>query len=142
MQPTRWRFTGRCPAGGDTINRRSEMKVLIVEDSAVMQQRLRDMVEAIPNGEVVGVTGHAGMGIVLLKSEKPDAIIIDLALNGGSGMTVLGHIIQHRLPVRTIIFSNHTDPVTKSVCLEKGADYYLDKAYDFAKLSGILAALI
>jgi two-component system chemotaxis response regulator CheB len=97
-------------------------KVLIIDDSTSARAMLRTMVESDPGLTVMATAGDAYIAARHMRTELPDAILLDLELPGLDGLSFLRMIMkQHPIPV--VVCSGLTEKGSdKSVAaLEAGA---------------------
>ena len=76
------------------------------------------------------------------KKEKPDIIILDIHLQGGSGLGIQYLIHSQKLNIKTVILTNYSSPILQEKSFELGAKYFLDKSRDFSKLKETLINII
>lgn len=99
-----------------------KIKVLLVDDSAVIRTLLRKILESDPQIEVVGTAPDPYVGREKLVELKPDVMILDIEMPKMDGITFLTKVMQY-LPTRTMIFSSlsleRSEVALK--CLEVGA---------------------
>jgi DNA-binding NarL/FixJ family response regulator len=117
------------------------MRVFIADDSLAVVERLADLLRDVPGVEYSGHAGDVSEALSSVRRLKPDALILDLRMAGGSGLDVLRAVRQDfpRLPV--LICTNHSDAFSRKQCLLAGADYFLDKTMEFEKIPDILGGL-
>jgi DNA-binding NarL/FixJ family response regulator len=72
---------------------------------------------------------------------KPDAVILDLHMPGGSGLDVLRAIRSDHPGLYVLICTNYPYPEYREECLAAGANLFLDKSADFEKIPSILREL-
>jgi len=92
------------------------VRVLIVDDSALMQALLRSMLAQEPGISVVGAAKDAYEARALIKELDPHVITLDIEMPGMSGLTFLKNIMRLR-PMPVVMVSSHT---------EAGADVTLE----------------
>ena len=117
------------------------MKVLIIEDNP-------DIVEALticfeirwPETEVIS-TDKGREGITLVKTESPDAVILDLGLPDIDGFEVLKEIRAFSNAPITIL-SVRSSELDKVRGLELGADDYITKPFSHLELIARIQALL
>jgi len=100
----------------------SKIKVLVVDDSAVVRQSLTAILEEDPKIEVIGTASDPYMAVKKMQERAPDVITLDVEMPRMDGLTFLKKIMsQHPLPV--IIISSLTSTGTQSgiKALEYGA---------------------
>ncbi|MCK4413037.1 MAG: sigma-54-dependent Fis family transcriptional regulator [Candidatus Eisenbacteria sp.] len=72
-------------------------------------------------------SGEAGLGMI--DSQRPDAVVLDLMLEGGrNGLEVLASIRETDSALPVIMVTNHPSPETEAEALRRGALYYLSKS--------------
>jgi DNA-binding NarL/FixJ family response regulator len=117
------------------------LRVYIADDSAPVAEMLAELVSIPGRVEVVGVGATEEVAIEAIRTLRPDAVILDLQLKGGSGTTVIKAVraSNELSDVRLLVTSNHTSPQLRSGCLELGADQYFDKVKELGALTACLA---
>ncbi len=118
------------------------MTLLIVEDSPLIVDRIRNNIAEINNLEVIGDVPTVKEAEHLIQTVKPDIIILDIHLQEGSGLSLLYMIHTKKLNVKTIILTNYSSPILKEKSFELGAKYFLDKSTDFSKLKDSISNII
>jgi DNA-binding NarL/FixJ family response regulator len=125
----------------ETCSRRLATRVFVVEDSAIILVRLLAMLRGVPGVEVIGHAESAGEAIDKIVAAGPDAVVLDLKLKGSSGMKVL-EVVKQRMPaVAIIILTNYATAEYRRLCMDAGAEYFLDKTNEFQNLPSLLGRL-
>jgi CheY-like chemotaxis protein len=116
------------------------LRVLLVEDLPRVQVMLRELIEEPGRFEVVGVADTEDDAVALFDARQPDVVVVDLNLRSGTGMGVLQRIRQWPAEVRPllIVLTNHTLPVLRHACEKAGADHFLDKSREFARVRTLI----
>lgn len=99
-----------------------KIRVLIVDDSAVVRQTLEDILNSSPDIEVMGTASDPYVAAQRLKQEVPDVITLDIEMPRMDGLTFLEKLMkQHPIPV--VICSSVADNGTAAAlkALELGA---------------------
>ncbi|MFN0317168.1 MAG: response regulator transcription factor, partial [Burkholderiales bacterium] len=104
------------------------LKILLVEDSAVVRQRLLQSIASIPNISVVGEYEDADAAIDAVRQHLPDVILLDLRLRTGSGISVLKETMRTHPSAKVVVFTNYTEPQYRAACLGNGAQHFFDKS--------------
>lgn len=117
------------------------MKVLIVDDSAIVQERLISMFEDQKGIQIVGQAQNGIEALKFIKQHKPNAVILDISMPSGNGIDVLQHIKQIDPSIKVIMFTNFPYSQYRTKCLESGADYFLYKSAEFNKIPEIINQL-
>ena len=118
------------------------MRVFIVEDSLIISERLDALLSDLHGVEVVGHAKDVEEAINSVRVLRPDVVILDIQIPGGSGFSALRQIRQSELPVVVIIFTNNPFPQYRQRCLDAGADFFLDKTTEFEELWSIFKGLV
>lgn len=118
------------------------MKIFIAEGSDILRERLAAIVSEQPGFDVVGKTGDGAEAIRAVQEIKPDAVILNIRLADGSGLSVLEKIRNCDCHSLIVMLSLDPYPECKRRCLLAGADYFLDKAEDFEKIPELLCRLL
>ncbi len=103
-------------------------RVLIVDDSAVIRQVLKEIIDSDPELEVLATAGDPYFAVSKIAEEIPDVITLDIEMPRMDGLTFLKKIMsQHPIPV--VIISSLTQAGTESAikALESGAVEVLHK---------------
>lgn len=117
------------------------LKVLLVEDSNLLSERLLELISDIEGVEAIGTASTEAAAIQAVRSGQPDAIVLDLRLSQGTGFGVLRDIQSlQRRPV-VIVISNYALPQYRTQARALGASYFLDKLSQFDQLPGLLTSI-
>jgi DNA-binding NarL/FixJ family response regulator len=117
------------------------MKILLVEDSRVLRERIRHMIEEIPMAVLVAETGSEIDARCCLDKYQPDVAVIDLRLSTGSGLSLLEHIKAVYPAMLTIVLTNYGQPEYRDACMALGADYFFDKSMNIDAFNELLVSL-
>jgi DNA-binding NarL/FixJ family response regulator len=119
-----------------------EMKVLIADDAEMMRDRLVTLISGIEGIEIVGQAATCPETEELNKNLKPDVVLLDIRMPGGSGIEVLQNVKRNKRETKVIILTNYSYPQYKEKCLKLGANYFFDKSEDFKKIPDTLRLII
>jgi two-component system chemotaxis response regulator CheB len=112
-----------------------KIKVLIVDDSAVVRQTMEDILSSDPFIEVIGVASDPFVAASKIKETIPDVITLDVEMPRMDGLTFLQKIMrQHPIPV--VMCSSLTEKGSETTfkALEYGAVEIIQKPRMGAKL--------
>ena len=121
----------------------TKLRVVIVEDSAIIRARLAESLTEIPNLEIVGLAETEQEAVALLRETDWDATVLDLQLRKGTGLGVLKALALIPKPAhsKVIVFTNYAFPQYRERSLSLGADYFFDKSREFHRVRDVLSDL-
>lgn len=130
-------------AQGENSVAATKLRIVIVEDSAIIRARLAESLTEIPNLEIVGLAETEQEAVTLLQDADWDAAILDLQLKKGTGLGVLKALALVAKPAhgKIIVFTNYAFPQYRERSLTLGADYFFDKSREFHRVREVLSDL-
>lgn len=108
--------------------------VLIVEDEPETQAYLTNAVAACPELRVVACAGTVAHGLVLLRREAPDVVLVDLGLPDGSGLDLIRAARRLSADTQSLVVIVLGDEKSVLTAVEAGARGYLLKDSEPADL--------
>jgi DNA-binding NarL/FixJ family response regulator len=114
------------------------LKVLLVEDSALTAEQLRELIHVSPCAVEVTTVASEQDAVAQILASVPDIVILDLKLRQGTGFRVLQRIASVEPKPCLVVLTNYALPKYKELALSAGADYFFDKAQDFKMLPGVI----
>ena len=124
--------------GAMTAERHDCIRVLLIEDSAVLAERLREMLQQMPGVELVGTADSEQDAVALLGRISADALILDLHLRQGNGFGVIRAMRSLHAHPEVVILTNYTLPQYQQRAQAMGVHYFLDKAREFDTIADVL----
>jgi two-component system, NarL family, response regulator NreC len=103
------------------------IRVLIVDDHAVVRSGLRLLLEAEEDIEVVGEAGTAREAVFEVRASEPDVVIMDVVMPGGSGIDATPQLLHERPEAKILVLSMQDDPSYVRQAFEAGASGYVLK---------------
>ncbi len=107
---------------------KSIMKIAVIEDHALMRDLLMRACREAVKGVVTVGAGDAASGLKLCRREKPDVIILDLALPDRDGLDLVDELIAASPKVRILGLSGYMDEFTIYRVLGSRLHGFVDKA--------------
>ena len=114
------------------------MRVVIADDSSIVRGRMASLLTDLKQVEIVGEAQDVPETIESVTRLKPDLVILDIQMPGGSGMDALEKIKRDKPAPIVMMFSNDPYSQYRKRCMDLGADYFFDKSTEF---EGLLDAL-
>ena len=104
------------------------IRVLVVDDHAVVRAGLRLLLEAEEDIETVGEAGDAREALFEVRSSKPDVILMDVGLGAGkSGIEAAPDVLHEAPGVKVLMLSMQDDPRYVRESFAAGASGYVLK---------------
>ena len=122
---------------------RKKIRVLVVDDSALMRKLISKLLEGDPEIEVIATAIDGAFALTKVAQLKPDVVTLDVDMPRMDGLTALGELVsKHRTPV--IMLSAHTTrgAALTMQALEKGAVDFVCKPSSTACLPEMADELV
>ncbi|MGE0025315.1 MAG: response regulator [Hyphomicrobium sp.] len=103
------------------------MRILVVDDHAVVREGVRRLLATI-NGAEVHEAATAEDAMALARSLDPDVVVLDINLGGTSGLEVLRRLKAENVAARIVMFTMHAEPSYAMRALVAGAAGYVSKS--------------
>ena len=110
------------------------MRIVVVDDHAVVRQGTRDMLNQIQGGKVIGECAEGVELSQFLKIEIPDMILLDINLPGKNGLQLLEEIKLTFPQIKIVLFSAHLELQYIRKAQQLNADGYFSKTMTEAEL--------
>lgn len=118
------------------------MRVFIVDDSAIVAERIAAMVTELSDEIVLaGQAQDAPGAVAAVRAQRPDVVILDIQLLRGSGLDVLAAVKRDCPDTTVMMLTNFPYPQYRQRCMEAGAEFFFDKSTEFHKVRDTLQCL-
>src|SRR5579872_1047947 len=117
----------------------TSLRVFIVEDSRQVLERLEEMVGNIDGASFAGSAATVDAALRGIADTRPDAVILDIRLEHGSGFDVLRALKTAALPTPVYIFSNLATEPYRRMAQRLGATAFFDKCNQTDDMRALLA---
>jgi DNA-binding NarL/FixJ family response regulator len=114
--------------------------IFVVEDSLLVRERLLEMLDSLPDAQVVGVATRADEAIQDILADHPDIVLLDVRLEQGSGFDVLRAVHEMAPEVDVYMLSSFASDPYRQLALRLGARDCFDKTTEFGRVRETLAA--
>jgi DNA-binding NarL/FixJ family response regulator len=124
------------------VNNLAPLRVLLIEDSPLIRERLFESLVDPGRIEIVGEADTEEAAVQLLNAIQWDALVLDLQLKHGTGLGVLRALISHRTPdAKVIVLTNYAFPQYRAKSLALGADFFFDKSREYHRVREVLEGI-
>jgi len=104
-----------------------ELSVVVVDDSVLVREHLKRAFAQIEGCTLIGMAADGAEGLTMIRALKPNIVVLDISMPHRNGIEVLREIRKEDSEMLIIMFTSDSSVILKEVCLEAGANYYLDK---------------
>ncbi|HEY3862476.1 MAG TPA: response regulator transcription factor [Verrucomicrobiae bacterium] len=126
------------PASG----KKDPVRVLVVDDHPLMRKGVSQLIDQERDLMVVGEAEDAHKAITAVESAKPDVALIDISLNGTSGIELLKNLKVRFPKLKMLVLSMHDESVYAHRALRAGACGYIMKQEGTEKVLTALRKVI
>lgn len=103
------------------------LRILVADDSKLVRQWLRQIVELDGEAEVVGEAENGAAAVDLSRFLHPDVVLMDVEMPEMDGIEATRRIKQEHLAGIVVMVSAFGNLEAKKTALEAGADDFVDK---------------
>ncbi|HEU4560073.1 MAG TPA: response regulator transcription factor [Longimicrobium sp.] len=104
-----------------------QIRILLVDDHAVLRAGLRALLEAEPDFLVVGEAATGEEGVMKARQLLPDVVLMDLSMPGAGGLAAVKEISALGKEIRTLVLTMHGEEEHLLPVLEAGGSGYVNK---------------
>ncbi|MCI0477680.1 MAG: response regulator transcription factor, partial [Anaerolineales bacterium] len=119
----------------------TQIRVLVVDDHAVLREGICALLANQSDITVVGEASNGAEAIEQARALKPDVILMDLSMPGIDGMEATRRIKQHTPEARILVLTQHEDEALIVPMLQAGAAGYIFKRAGGAELVDAIRAV-
>ena len=105
----------------DSVITARQIRIMIVDDHAVIRAGLRMLIEQDPTMSVVAMAGTRTEALRLAASEQPDIIILDLVLGDDDGLAFLPELCETSPKSRVLVLTGVQNPDAYRRAVRRGA---------------------
>jgi len=117
---------------------RARLSVLVVDDSAVVRERLRALLSELDCVRQVNEAANSADAWALFQRLAPDVVLLEIHLADRRGLEILGLIKETTPLCLLIVLTNLQDSIFRQETQRRGADHFLHKATEFERVTELL----
>jgi DNA-binding NarL/FixJ family response regulator len=117
-------------------------KVMLVDDHPLVREWLANLINEQPDLRICGEASNAPQAFQKIGEEKPDIAIVDISLEGGSGIELIKNIKFAHPDVAMIVLSMHDEALYAERALRAGARGYIMKREATKKILKAIHAVL
>ena len=97
------------------------IRILLVDDHVVVRSALRAMLDSQQSLTAVGEAGNRKDALEITARERPDIILLDLELDGESGLDLIPELLEAAQGARILVLTGVRDPQMHQSAISRGA---------------------
>jgi NarL family two-component system response regulator LiaR len=124
------------------MSEQKKIRVMIVDDHAVVRSGLGAFLSAVPDLELIGEAENGEQAVVRSKALKPDIILMDLMMPGMDGVTATRTIKEYNPAIQIIALTSFQEDELVQNAMKAGAIGYLMKNVSVRELEAAIRSAI
>ncbi|MGH8933752.1 MAG: response regulator [Egibacteraceae bacterium] len=120
------------------------IRLVLVDDHAIVRQGLRSILEREPDMEIVGEAADRTLALEVIGTSEPDLVLLDLRLSGtdeAEGLVLCEEVARHHRDIGIVVFTTFLDERLVTESIRRGAKGYVLKDVDVTDLVKIIRAV-
>jgi DNA-binding NarL/FixJ family response regulator len=117
------------------------IRVLVVDDQAIVRDGLVTVLSLVPDLQVVGQAADGAEAIAAVARHVPDVVLMDLRMPGVDGPTATARIVAEHPGVAVLVLTTYADDDSITTALRAGARGYLTKDAGRAEIATAVRAV-
>jgi len=114
------------------------IRVLLVDDHAVVRMGFRQLLSIAPDIDLVGEADSGEKAYAEFRRLRPDILLLDLSMPGMGGMAAARHILEYEPAARILLLTIHENRTFVARALKIGVKGYLTKRCTIDELLGAI----
>lgn len=105
----------------------NKITLVVVDDHPLFRQGVTDAVSLEPDMRVLGQASDGAEGLDMIRSLRPDIVLLDVNLPGMNGQRITHQVTQEKLPTRIVLMTGYDDIEQALHAASAGAAAYCAK---------------
>ena len=118
------------------------MRVLIADDNEAVILTLLERLASVDGVEIVATVRTIPDTLQAVIYLRPDVIVLDMSMPGGSGVDVLEKMRKEDLRPIVIVLTNYSQWQYRKRCYQLGVQFFFDKSGEFERVADVVRDLV
>jgi NarL family two-component system response regulator LiaR len=124
----------------ESVNDQAPIRVLLVDDHAVVRMGLKTFFNLQPDIEVIGEASDGSEGVAIARRLRPDVVLMDLLMPNMDGLTAIARIKADLPETEIVAVTSFIEEEKVTAALEAGATGYLLKDAEAEEVAAAVRA--
>lgn len=120
----------------------NQLKILLVDDSSIMLQRVQQLLHESLSIERIMIAFDGEDAIEAVSKFQPDIMLVDISMPRKNGVEVLKHVKSNHPNIKVVMLTSQPADQYKDLCLEYGASAYIDKTSEFETVPAVILDIL
>jgi DNA-binding NarL/FixJ family response regulator len=118
-----------------------KIDILIVDDSITILTRMKEILSEIKCVKTIYIATNSNDAMDLLLLRQPELILLDINMPHKNGIELLKEVKLLYPKVKVMMVTNQSVDYYKPICMEFGAEYFIDKSTEFELIPDIIESI-
>jgi DNA-binding NarL/FixJ family response regulator len=118
-----------------------KIDILIVDDSITILTRMKEILSEIKCVKTIYIATNSNDAMDLLLLRQPELILLDINMPHKNGIELLKEVKLLYPKVKVMMVTNQSVDYYKPICMELGAEYFIDKSTEFELIPDIIESI-
>ncbi len=115
-----------------------KLNLLLVDDSITILTRMKELLSEIKYVKSIEIATNGVEAYSAIFKKQPHLVLLDINMPHKNGIELLKEIKQNFPEVKVMMITNQSVEYYKPICIEMGAEYFLDKSTEFELIPEII----
>lgn len=115
-----------------------KINILLVDDSITIITRMKEILSDIKCVKSIETATNGAEAYTKIAQNQPHLVLLDINMPEKNGIELLREIKQNFPEVRVMMVTNQSVEYYKPICIEMGAEYFIDKSTEFELIPDII----
>lgn len=118
-----------------------KINILLVDDSITILTRMREILSEIRCVNNIDIATNGIEALEFLVFHQPELILLDINMPHKNGIELLREVKQLYPKLKVMMVTNQSVDYYKPICMEFGAEYFIDKSTEFEMIPDIIESI-